>query len=115
MKSFGKQSIAKPASSLFFPGASPRRFLDEKLLRGLRPGGRSTYSGITATVFGASGFLARSVVERLGNTGTRIVAPFRGDGDEVRHLKTMGDLGMINLVPFDIRNEETVRKAVSTP
>eukprot|EP00475_Leptophrys_vorax_P020508 TRINITY_DN2807_c0_g1_i1.p1 TRINITY_DN2807_c0_g1~~TRINITY_DN2807_c0_g1_i1.p1 ORF type:complete len:346 (+),score=90.43 TRINITY_DN2807_c0_g1_i1:1908-2945(+) len=83
----------------------------DKQLR-IRAGGRSSVSGVVCTVFGASGFLGRYVVNRLGAIGVQCVIPFRGDGDEVRHLKLMGDLGMINPVPFDIRNEDSVFEAV---
>ena len=42
--------------------------------------------------FGASGFVARYVVNRLGRIGSKVIVPFRGDGLEVRHLKLMGDI-----------------------
>ncbi|RWV93938.1 hypothetical protein GW17_00043568 [Ensete ventricosum] len=50
-------------------------------------GGRSSVSGIVATVFGATGFLGRYVVSQL------VLVPFRGSEDSHRHLKLMGDLG----------------------
>mmetsp|Transcript_9334 Transcript_9334/g.22989 ORF Transcript_9334/g.22989 Transcript_9334/m.22989 type:complete len:377 (-) Transcript_9334:228-1358(-) len=76
-------------------------------------GGRSSVSGITATVFGASGFLGQKVVNNIGKIGSRVVAPYRGDGMNVRHLKLMGDLGQIVPVPFDIRDQDSVDRAVS--
>jgi NADH dehydrogenase (ubiquinone) 1 alpha subcomplex subunit 9 len=82
----------------------------DKALR-VRPGGRSSISGIIATVFGASGFLGRYMVNRLGGVGAQCIIPYRGDGDEVRHLKLMGDLGMINPIPFDIRDEQSIYEA----
>ena len=50
-------------------------------------------SGVTATVFGCTGFLGRYVVNKLGRVGTTVVVPHRiNDEDNVRHLKLMGDL-----------------------
>jgi NADH dehydrogenase (ubiquinone) 1 alpha subcomplex subunit 9 len=82
----------------------------DKALR-VRPGGRSSVSGIVATVFGATGFLGRYMVNRLGGVGAQCVIPYRGDGDEVRHLRLMGDLGMINPIPFDVRDEQSIYEA----
>ncbi len=82
------------------------------------PGGRSSISGTlllpfpgikiylyhkghTATVFGATGFLGRYVVNNLGRRGTQVVIPHRGTEDDRRHLKPMGDLGQIG---FTVRN-----------
>eukprot|EP00468_Gymnochlora_sp_CCMP2014_P008285 CAMPEP_0167762728 /NCGR_PEP_ID=MMETSP0110_2-20121227/12945_1 /TAXON_ID=629695 /ORGANISM="Gymnochlora sp., Strain CCMP2014" /LENGTH=381 /DNA_ID=CAMNT_0007649667 /DNA_START=8 /DNA_END=1153 /DNA_ORIENTATION=- len=76
-------------------------------------GGRSSTSGITATVFGCSGYLGGRVVNNLGQVGSRVVCPYRGDGMGIRHLKMMGDLGMIVPTKFDIRDQESVEKAVS--
>jgi NADH dehydrogenase (ubiquinone) 1 alpha subcomplex subunit 9 len=83
----------------------------DKQLR-IRAGGRSSVSGVVCTVFGASGFLGRYLVNRLGAIGVQCVIPFRGDGDDVRHLRLMGDLGMINPIPFDVRNEQSIYEAV---
>ncbi|KAJ3400788.1 hypothetical protein CcCBS67573_g03771 [Chytriomyces confervae] len=70
------------------------------------PGGRSSNSGHTATVFGCTGFLGRYVVNNLGKTGTQVITPYRGTDDQRRHLKLMGDLGQIVQLRFDVRNDE---------
>ena len=79
-------------------------------------GGRSSFSGIVATVFGSTGFVGRYVVNKLGvytesvifccdlsnlsaypagRVGSQIVVPLRGDEHDYRHLRLMGDLGQI--------------------
>lgn len=78
-------------------------------------GGRSSVNGITATIFGCSGFVARYVAQALGSIGTRLVLPYRCDDLDVQHLRTMGDLGMI--VPmrdFNARSDESVRSMVAS-
>lgn len=74
--------------------------------------GRQSVSGITATVFGANGFVGRYVVNRLGRIGSRTVVPYRGDGMNTRHLKLMGDLGQIVQLPMDLCDEDSIRNAV---
>lgn len=64
--------------------------------------------GITATVFGATGFVGRNLVNNLGTLeliagkrGTTIVTPYRGVDDDRRFLRPMADLGkMVQLVAF---------------
>jgi NADH dehydrogenase (ubiquinone) 1 alpha subcomplex subunit 9 len=75
--------------------------------------GRSSNSGITATVFGANGFLGRYVVNRLARSGARIVVPYRGDDYDIKHLRVMGDLGQI--VPFEmsIRDYAALETAIA--
>lgn len=77
----------------------------------IRPGGRQSVSGITATVFGGNGFVGRYVVNRLGKIGSQVVCPYRGDGMNVRYLKLMGDLGQIVPLPVDFTDEASVREA----
>lgn len=52
-------------------------------------------SGITATIFGASGFLGRYVTNALARQGTQVILPHRCDDLDVQHLKPMGDLGQV--------------------
>ena len=69
-------------------------------------------SGMTATVFGASGFLGKYVVNKLGAIGTRVRVPHRGDEVDVRHLKLAGDLGMIQAHSSSIRKIEDIEEAI---
>ncbi|XP_077994727.1 NADH dehydrogenase [ubiquinone] 1 alpha subcomplex subunit 9, mitochondrial-like [Glandiceps talaboti] len=72
-------------------------------------GGRSSFSGVVATVFGATGFVGRYVVNRLGREGSQIVVPYRCDPDDTRHLKVMGDLGQIVMLEVDVKSADSVR------
>jgi len=76
-------------------------------------GGRSSVSGATVTVFGGTGFLGRYVVNRLGKMGCRVVVPFRGDEIMLRHLKPMGDLGVVNFFDMSIRDPDQIEEAVA--
>ncbi|KAK3932467.1 NADH dehydrogenase [ubiquinone] 1 alpha subcomplex subunit 9, mitochondrial [Frankliniella fusca] len=75
-------------------------------------GGRSSFNGVVATVFGATGFIGRYVCNELGKHGTQLILPYRGDNYEVGPLKLVGDLGQVLFHPFDLRDEESIRKAV---
>jgi len=75
--------------------------------------GRSGVSGITATIFGASGFLGKYVVNRFGKMGTRCMVPYRGDEVDVRHLKLCGDLGVVNMFESSIRSLDDIETAVA--
>lgn len=76
-------------------------------------GGRSSYSGVTASVFGATGFLGRYVVNALGRVGSTVSAPYRGDELNPRHLKLMGDVGQIVPTPCELRDEDSVRRSMA--
>lgn len=84
------------------------------------PPGYSAVSGHTVTVFGATGFLGRYLVSKLGmqgfylwisrvikfcftgKLGTQVIVPYR-DEDDSRIFKPMGDLGQIvRMVAFQI-------------
>lgn len=75
-------------------------------------GGRSSVSGIAATVFGSTGFLGRYVTNHLGRIGSQVTVPFRGDELRARHLKVMGDLGQVVPMPFEFRDENSVRDCI---
>jgi len=56
--------------------------------------------------------LGRALINMMGQIGSQVVVPYRGDGREVRNVKMMGDLGQIIPLPFHIRDERTVRRAI---
>lgn len=66
-----------------------------------------------ATVFGATGFFGRYVVFKLGPIGSQCVIPYRGDGEDTRHLKLAGDIGQIIPVPCSLLEEDDIRRAVA--
>lgn len=76
-------------------------------------GGRSSVSGIIATVFGATGFLGRYVVQQLAKTGSQVLVPFRGSEDSHRHLKLMGDLGQIVPMQYNPRDENSIKAVMA--
>jgi NADH dehydrogenase (ubiquinone) 1 alpha subcomplex subunit 9 len=75
-------------------------------------GGRSSFSGIVATVFGASGFVGPYVVNELGKTGSQIIVAHRCDPYDVRPLKPMGDLGQVLFHQCDLRDENAIKKSM---
>ena len=52
-------------------------------------------SGVTATIFGATGFLGRYVAQALARQGSMVVYPYRCDDLDQSHLRIMGDLGQV--------------------
>ncbi|KAI7734859.1 hypothetical protein M8C21_008797 [Ambrosia artemisiifolia] len=76
-------------------------------------GGRSSVSGIVATVFGATGFLGRYLVQQLAKTGSQVLVPFRGSEDSPRHLKLMGDLGQIVPMKYNPRDENSIKAVMA--
>lgn len=75
-------------------------------------GGRCSFSGTIVTVFGATGFVGRHVVNRLGKEGSQIIVPYRGDSYNIMRLKPAGDLGQILFYPFNLRDEDSIRTAM---
>ncbi|XP_023387349.1 NADH dehydrogenase [ubiquinone] 1 alpha subcomplex subunit 9, mitochondrial [Pteropus vampyrus] len=87
-----RSSIAAVATSVF--NGPPHRQLHHAVIPHGK-GGRSSVSGIVATVFGATGFLGRYVVNHLGRMGSQIIIPHRCERYDIMHLRPMGDLGQI--------------------
>ncbi|XP_055338270.1 NADH dehydrogenase [ubiquinone] 1 alpha subcomplex subunit 9, mitochondrial-like [Paramacrobiotus metropolitanus] len=75
-------------------------------------GGRSSFSGVVATVFGASGFLGGAVSNQLGKIGSQLIIAHRCDPYDVRHIKVMGDLGQVLFQYCDIRDEAAVKRSM---
>jgi NADH dehydrogenase (ubiquinone) 1 alpha subcomplex subunit 9 len=74
-------------------------------------GGRASLGGHVATVFGATGFLGRYIVNRLARQGCSVVVPYRDDMAK-RHLKVTGDLGRVTFMEFDLRNTQSIEESV---
>lgn len=72
-------------------------------------GGRVSISGMTATVFGATGFLGRYIVNELGKTGTQIIIAHRPGEMHIRHLRPMCDVGEIQFVEVDFSDPQAIK------
>ncbi|XP_030546642.2 NADH dehydrogenase [ubiquinone] 1 alpha subcomplex subunit 9, mitochondrial [Rhodamnia argentea] len=107
-----------PLSSHYY-GADNERYVSTLATKGVGhlvrkgTGGRSSVSGIVATVFGATGFLGRYVVQQLAKMGSQVLVPFRGSEDSHRHLKLMGDLGQIVPMQFNPRDESSIKAVMA--
>lgn len=109
--------IGSSLSAIVFTQPSASYSSDVNLktrMAGLRrgTGGHSSFNGLTATVFGATGFLGSYVCNKLGKTGTQLVLPYRGDFYQVQPLKLVGDLGQVLFTPYYLRDEDSLRKAM---
>lgn len=63
------------------------------------------------TVFGGSGFIGRSIVMRLAETGGRVRVATRRP-NEAMVVRPMGDVGQIQTVQANVRNRRSVELAV---
>ncbi|XP_030754524.1 NADH dehydrogenase [ubiquinone] 1 alpha subcomplex subunit 9, mitochondrial [Sitophilus oryzae] len=75
-------------------------------------GGRSSFNGVVATVFGSTGFVGRYVCNKLGKIGTQLILPYRGDNYDPMRLKLCGDLGQVFFQHYNLKDEESIRKAI---
>ncbi len=64
------------------------------------------------TVFGGSGFLGRHLVRRLADRGARINVAVR-DPEAALYLKPMGAVGQVTPVAANLRNAQSVTRAVA--
>ncbi|WP_334128462.1 complex I NDUFA9 subunit family protein [Sneathiella sp.] len=69
-------------------------------------------SGQLITIFGGSGFIGRHLVERLGARGYQIRIAVR-DTESALPLMTQGNVGQIVGFQTNIRNQESVERAVA--
>ncbi|CDY39772.1 BnaA09g10240D [Brassica napus] len=103
----------------YLNGSDNRRYSSSLATKGVGhlarkgTGGRSSVSGIVATVFGATGFLGRYLVQQLAKMGSQVLVPFRGSEDNPRHLKLMGDLGQVVPMKFDPRDEDSIKAVMA--
>ena len=104
-----RPAITAAATSVFC-GSSHRQLHHAVIPHG--KGGRSSVSGVVATVFGATGFLGRYVVNHLGRMGSQVIIPYRCDVYDIMHLRLMGDLGQLTFLEWDARDKDSIRKAV---
>ncbi|KAI9822344.1 MAG: NADH-ubiquinone oxidoreductase 40 kDa subunit [Pycnora praestabilis] len=77
-------------------------------------GGRSSLGGHTATVFGATGFLGRYIVNRLGKAHINVdQSQFSDLGIHLQRGKDVsGDLGRVVFMEFDLRNTQSLEESV---
>ena len=64
-----------------------------------------------ATVFGASGFVGTQITQLLAKSGFRVRAAVRRP-DLAGHLKPLGDVGQVVPIQANVRNEDSVARAV---
>eukprot|EP01113_Clastostelium_recurvatum_P001270 TRINITY_DN1051_c0_g1_i2.p1 TRINITY_DN1051_c0_g1~~TRINITY_DN1051_c0_g1_i2.p1 ORF type:complete len:381 (+),score=88.99 TRINITY_DN1051_c0_g1_i2:26-1144(+) len=79
----------------------------------LTTGVRSSVTGIVATVFGATGFTGRYVIELLSRVGAQVIVPYRGEETSYNHIKVMGDLGQVVPMRFSLRDPGSIERAVA--
>ncbi|XP_056668992.1 NADH dehydrogenase [ubiquinone] 1 alpha subcomplex subunit 9, mitochondrial-like [Monodelphis domestica] len=104
-----QSGITSVATSLFL--AQSHRHLHHAFIPHGK-GGRSSFSGIVATVFGATGFLGRYVVSHLGRIGSQVIIPYRCEPYDITYLKPMGDLGQLIFLEWNAKIRSSIQRAL---
>ncbi|XP_063784561.1 NADH dehydrogenase [ubiquinone] 1 alpha subcomplex subunit 9, mitochondrial [Pseudophryne corroboree] len=110
----GARAMSRPPIASFsasVPLLLQQRKVHHAVIPHGRPG-RSAVSGVVATVFGATGFLGRYVVNKLGRIGSQVVIPYRCDQYDIMYLRPMGDLGQLTFMEWDPRDRESTKRAL---
>ena len=63
------------------------------------------------TIFGGGGFVGTTLVQHLAKTGVRIRVAVRHPNSAM-HVKPLGDVGQVQVVQANIRDEKSVRAAI---
>jgi len=114
VKVFRNRTLSLVVSSNYSTESSEPHVIKNPALSQLKrgTGGRSSFNGVVATVFGATGFLGGYLINKMGKIGTQMIIPYRGDAYFTRELKLTGDLGQVLFQPYHLQDEESIRKAV---
>jgi len=70
-------------------------------------------TGIVAAVFGATGFVGKYLIQRLGDSGSQIIIPYRGTENVFRHLRPLGDIGQVVPIACDVWKPEQLHESMS--
>lgn len=75
-------------------------------------GGRSSFNGISATVFNGASFIAMNVISRLARSGAQIVIGYRGSGYDEEKMKIVGDLGQVYFSKYHLKDDKSLYEAM---
>ena len=70
-------------------------------------------AGVTAAVFGGTGFIGRYVVNALARAGCQVICPHRSVEEKAMPLRQMGDLGqVVTLRQWHLRDDDATKRAL---